>query len=248
MGNFLGVQILAHVLMNLEENIESIDHLKLSIHSCIMGKDEMPDTALEWRYLRKIEQVLPFAIRDNLIIDNLPFVTCLVRKYSRRLPPHVDREDMVGAGIIGLVQAAQKFDKRQQVKFKTYAYLKIRGYILDFLRENTLIHTPRNKDHFNILQANGEEKDFDFPLSNEDGPLNILESEESNNNLRETIDKLRKNEGLIVYYRYYLNMRVKEIAKILNMSEGRISQLHKNALKSLRSNYCQYSALNESRR
>lgn len=53
----------------------------------------------------------------------------------RQLPPHLDREDLIGAALIALVQAADQFDERRGVKFSTWAIAKMRGAVLEYLRE-----------------------------------------------------------------------------------------------------------------
>ncbi|MBO1224795.1 MAG: FliA/WhiG family RNA polymerase sigma factor [Candidatus Scalindua sediminis] len=72
--------------------------------------------------------------RDKLIIEHLPLVKYVVGKIMICLPSHVDREDLIESGILGLIEAAGKFNVKKQVKFKTYAFHRIRGSILDYLR------------------------------------------------------------------------------------------------------------------
>ncbi len=74
------------------------------------------------------------ARRDKLIIEHLPLVKYVVGKIMICLPSHVDKEDLIESGILGLIEAAEKFDVKKRVKFKTYAFHRIRGSILDYLR------------------------------------------------------------------------------------------------------------------
>jgi RNA polymerase sigma factor FliA len=74
------------------------------------------------------------AKRDKLILEYLPLVKHVVGKIMISLPSHVDREDLIESGILGLIGAAERFNKKKGVKFKTYAYHRIRGSILDYLR------------------------------------------------------------------------------------------------------------------
>ncbi len=73
--------------------------------------------------------------RDRLILEHLPQVRLIARKIHERLPETVSFEDLLSAGIIGLIQAIDHFDPRQNVKLKTYAEFRIRGAIIDSLRE-----------------------------------------------------------------------------------------------------------------
>ncbi len=84
---------------------------------------------------------LSAAERDRLLLEHLPTVRFVARRIHERLPQHVDMEDLVSAGIVGLIDAFAKFDHAKQVQFKSYAQFRIRGAILDSLR--TLDWSPR---------------------------------------------------------------------------------------------------------
>jgi len=79
--------------------------------------------------------------RDRLLLEHLPTVRFLARRIHERLPQHVDLEDLVSAGVVGLIDAFEKFDHSKKVQFKSYAQFRIRGAILDSLR--TLDWSPR---------------------------------------------------------------------------------------------------------
>jgi RNA polymerase sigma factor for flagellar operon FliA len=79
--------------------------------------------------------------RDLLLMEHLPTVRYLARRIHERLPQHVELDDLVSAGVVGLIDAFSKFDHRKKVQFKSYAQFRIRGAILDSLR--TLDWSPR---------------------------------------------------------------------------------------------------------
>jgi RNA polymerase sigma factor for flagellar operon FliA len=79
--------------------------------------------------------------RDRLLLEHLPTVRYLARRIHERLPQHVELDDLVSAGVVGLIDAFSKFDHTKQVQFKSYAQFRIRGAILDSLR--TLDWSPR---------------------------------------------------------------------------------------------------------
>lgn len=79
--------------------------------------------------------------RERVLLEHLPIVRFLARRIHERLPQHVDIEDLVSAGVVGLMDAFSKFDPAKQVQFRTYAQFRIRGAILDSLR--TLDWSPR---------------------------------------------------------------------------------------------------------
>jgi len=73
--------------------------------------------------------------RERLILEHLPQVRLVARKIHERLPDTICFDDLLSAGVVGLIQAIDNFDPRQNVKLKTYAEFRIRGSILDSLRE-----------------------------------------------------------------------------------------------------------------
>jgi len=73
--------------------------------------------------------------RDVLIEAHLPQVKYIAERLAAKLPPSVDRDDLIGAGLIGLLDAVDKFDPSRGVLFKTYAEMRVRGAMLDSLRD-----------------------------------------------------------------------------------------------------------------
>ncbi len=82
------------------------------------------------------------AERERLLIEHLPTVRYVARKLHEKLPQHVEMDDLVSAGMIGLIDAFSKFDHTKKVQFKSYAQFRIRGAILDSLR--VLDWSPRD--------------------------------------------------------------------------------------------------------
>lgn len=79
--------------------------------------------------------------RDLMLMEHLPTVRYLARRIHERLPQHVELDDLISAGVVGLIDAFSKFDHSKKVQFKSYAQFRIRGAILDSLR--TLDWSPR---------------------------------------------------------------------------------------------------------
>ena len=77
------------------------------------------------------------AIREKLILDHIEFVHQVLHTMLPHLPPGVDFENLTAAGLLGLTEAAQNFDLTRGVKFKSFAYLRIRGAVVDELRSNS---------------------------------------------------------------------------------------------------------------
>ena len=81
------------------------------------------------------------AEQESLLLEHLPVVRFLARRIHERLPQHVEMEDLVSAGVVGLMDAFAKFDPEKKVQFRSYAQFRIRGAIIDSLR--TIDWSPR---------------------------------------------------------------------------------------------------------
>ena len=81
------------------------------------------NTALAWA-----------AQREQVLLENMPLVRMVAYHMLERLPQHVELDDLVSAGVVGLIDAYNKFDPSKEVLFRSYAVVRIRGAILDSLR------------------------------------------------------------------------------------------------------------------
>jgi RNA polymerase sigma factor FliA len=82
------------------------------------------------------------AEREHMMLEQMPAVRWMARRIHERLPQHVDLDDLVSAGTLGLLDAMKKYDPARKVQFRSYAQFRIRGAILDSLR--TLDWSPRD--------------------------------------------------------------------------------------------------------
>jgi RNA polymerase sigma factor for flagellar operon FliA len=83
--------------------------------------------------------VSPSSERDALILGHMPLVRFLVGRMSAKLPSHLDVQDLMSSAMIGLINAADRFDPARGVLFKTFAEQHIRGTILDELRAHDVL-------------------------------------------------------------------------------------------------------------
>jgi len=109
---------------------------------------EMVGQAAEWEQVAQAGAKISAATtpissqeRDRLLVEHLPTVRFIARKIHARLPQHVELDDLISAGMVGLIDAFSKYDNGKQVQFKSYAQFRIRGAILDSLR--SLDWSPR---------------------------------------------------------------------------------------------------------
>src|SRR5512133_1914339 len=73
--------------------------------------------------------------RDQIVLEHLPLVKAIAIRVHENLPVHVDLDDMIHAGVLGLFDAVTKYDADKNVAFQAYAKHRIKGAILDSLRQ-----------------------------------------------------------------------------------------------------------------
>lgn len=222
-------------------------------------------------------------IREKLILEYAPLVKLVAGRLSMYLGYNVEYDDLVSYGIFGLIDAIDKFDMEKDVKFETYASLRIRGSILDQIRKMDWIpRTVRQKqkkidEAIKTLEAKTGQSPTDEMLAEELGvsseellnwqsqlkvtnvvslnefvesgsepvmdargnshfaqPEDVLEEEELKKILGEALDLLTEKEKKVIQLYYYEDLTLKEISKVLEVSESRVSQLHTKALQKMK--------------
>jgi RNA polymerase sigma factor for flagellar operon FliA len=97
------------------------------------------DTLALWHDYRRTKDQ---ALRDRLILTYAPLVKFVAGRLGASLPAHVDEQDLVSYGLLGLIGAIERFDPDREIKFETYAIARIKGAIIDELR--SLDWVPRS--------------------------------------------------------------------------------------------------------
>lgn len=227
------------------------------------------------------------AERDRLIVQYAPLVKTIAGRVGLRLPSHVSREDLVSAGIMGLLDAIDKFDVNKGVEFKSYAEFRIRGAMLDELRSMDWVPRSVRRNARRVQEAYAKvEKERMRPAEDEEvaaelgidleafyqmldevrgiavinkeelinlvpqtdrnpgwftgqfrsdpGPLDSMKVAEIRDIIAGAIEKLPKNERMVVTLYYYEELTMKEVGKIMGYTESRVSQLHTKAVFRLR--------------
>jgi RNA polymerase sigma factor for flagellar operon FliA len=128
------------------------------------------------------------AWQEQMVLQYAPLIKYIASRLALRLPSHISQDDLVSSGIIGLMDAIQKFDPSKNINFKTYAEFRIKGAMLDELR--SLDWTPRSvrkKSHL-LENAYGQlQKSLGRPAEAEEvAQLLGLELEEFHQLLDET--------------------------------------------------------------
>lgn len=221
------------------------------------------------------------APRTNLIDLNeyLPTVKYWARHFSHRAHQVLDFEDLVVVGLMGLMDAAKKFNPRRDVQFKTYAEFRIRGEIIDELRrqdwmsrserkkqklfrraqtelEQNLGRHPTRQEMARVLPFKPKELDrmqqYDAHESlraYQEGDLSEGTDTDTVAHMVETLDEVHELmcalpplHRLVLEKRYFEDASLAVIAHEVGLSEGRVSQLHTEAIELLRQEAQELSA------
>lgn len=249
-----------------------------------MGSDAPVEIELLW--LKYVAQRTP-ELRNELITFYAPLVRFVVGRLG--IPPTglLDAEDLVSYGMIGLINAIDRYDPARGVRFEAFASVRIRGAVIDQLRslnwlprsaisrvrqvESALavleqrLGRPAKEDEVAeeigvsteryrqmLLEMNATVLSLDAPLGSllqddevtslsellEDqsspGPVEQAEQQELTDILGAAIEHLPEREKLLLALYYQEELTMKEISKVLSVSESRVCQLHIQAIMRLR--------------
>lgn len=185
------------------------------------------------------------------ITRHMPLVRQVVARFLRRLPANVLRDDLVAAGVFGLVDSLRKNGGDQGASFEGYARIRIRGAILDELRAQDWLPrrarwaasgktTPDSKSSDGPVAVVGlddlspSERTMHFVDEQAADASAMLEKAMEGRRLAEAVSKLPERERTIVRMHYFAGARFKEIGEVLGVSEPRVSQLHSRAMGQLK--------------
>ena len=229
------------------------------------------------------------AVREQLIVEYAPLVKVVAGKLSMYLGNNVEYDDLVSFGVFGLIDAIDKYDLAKDVKFETYASVRIRGAILDQIRKMDWIpRTVRQKQRkidealrqiesrtgstatdaevaeelgiseeeylswqsqlkvTNIVSLNEFMEQGNEPVSDAKSsshfaqPEEIVAKDELKKVLEDALSQLTEKENKVILMYYYEDMTLKEISKVLSVSESRVSQLHTKALAKMKKKMGRY--------
>ena len=222
-------------------------------------------------------------MREQIIIEYAPLVKIVAGRLSMYLGGNVEYEDLVSYGVFGLIDAIDKFDTNKDVKFETYASLRIRGSILDQIRKMDWIprtvrqrqrkideaiksleartgKTPTDEMLAEELGVSGEEllswqsqlkvtnvvslnefvESGNEPVMDAKGnfrfaqPEEVIAETELKRMLKDAMQLLTEKEQKVILLYYYEDLTLKEISRVLEVSESRISQLQTKALQKMK--------------
>jgi RNA polymerase sigma factor for flagellar operon FliA len=221
--------------------------------------------------------------RDQLVLEYAPLIKYIAQKIAARLPANIELDDLISSGVIGLMDAMEKYDVSRDNKFKTYAEFRIRGAILDELRAQDWV--PRSvrekakileKCYAKIEQQRGRQATDEevcqelgitqpeyHDLLNQVRSVSLLSYDDISHfskadkralhgvaengtkaptpfsevnvayikrMIAEAIQDLPEKQRLVLSLYYYEDLNLKEIGKVLDVTESRVSQLHTQAI------------------
>ena len=182
--------------------------------------------------------------REATIVQHLTHVYALAKRLRSHVPPCVTLDDLIGAGTIGLIQAVDRFQPSRGLQFATYAKHRIRGAMLDFLREeDPLSRTERRRTRTANATAEGA---LPTTISLEQLPAYEPRSEYApargfSTRFADRVDLgrarqcLSERENQVISLLFNLDWQNREVAAELRVNESRVSQIKQRALSKLRS-------------
>ena len=248
-------------------------------------------------------QALWDAYRNDRSVENcnrlIEHYLYMVRQIVLRMSPTYnntirDYDDLVSNGVLGLIDAIQRYDPDRNIKFETYAPQRIRGTILDYMRSQDWIPVNTRKEIKRVRQSIDEltmklgreptreeimkhlkitEEDLDRALMHEyqasvvhfenvmagatyqasfqepSEPIAVPDTNtdrlpeerflenEGKTKLAQMLDELPERERIVLDLYYRRELRLKDIASILDLTESRISQIHRQAIRRLSERY-----------
>ena len=174
--------------------------------------------------------------REDLIVHNLRLVVYIAKKFENT---HVDVEDLISIGTIGLIKAVNTFCPERNIKLATYASRCIENEILMYLRKTSVSKTELSIDEPLNIDWDGNELLLSDVLGSDPDTVNrAIEEEDVKNYLIRTINNLDDREKLIMYMRFGVGgtkeHTQKEIASLLGISQSYISRLEKRIIQRLK--------------
>tara|TARA_B110001452_G_scaffold111195_1_gene92204 strand:- start:106 stop:810 length:705 start_codon:yes stop_codon:yes gene_type:complete len=218
---------------------------------------------------------------NQLIHDHTNLVKKISWHLHGRVNSIIDIDDVIQLGMVGLINAAQNYIPQKDASFTSYASIRIKGEILDYLRKSSNLdrttitikknsekasHLLRNKlgrEPYNYEIADelgiSTEKYFEWSNAFEAGvnksldelyddysswfvtgalnPEETINDTELRNNLKKVLGKLEGKEALIIQLYFVEELNIYEIAEVMEVSTGRVSQIKTSAIKRIRENF-----------
>jgi RNA polymerase sigma factor (sigma-70 family) len=171
--------------------------------------------------------------RQQLVAEHLDIVYTLARRYARRLPDTADIRELESAGTLGLMEAATRFDPSRGLSFKTFAWWRVRGAIVDSMRTSALYsrrqHLARERG-FGLQRVALEDRN----QCAGGVPADVGGDVWLSRRLRAALARMPRREARLLVWRYWRGLPQCALTTRLGVNPSRVSQLEKRALRRLR--------------
>jgi RNA polymerase sigma factor for flagellar operon FliA len=227
---------------------------------------ELQDLQQDWQKEPAAQEPVT---REDKIRSLLYLVQHIAGRVVAKLPAHVAKEDLISAGVVGLIDAVDRFDAGKGCSLKTYASLRIHGAMVDeiyeaaseklaqklgrqpepeeiraelkmtpeafelFLERTQTIPSFSLNESWSDEDGNSIDRGESMPCTSTPTALEEMLREEDRHLLRGELNKLPRAEKIVLCLYYMEDLRLKEIALILEVSESRVSQIHTEALRKI---------------
>jgi RNA polymerase sigma factor for flagellar operon FliA len=215
---------------------------------------------------------------ENLVKDNVNLVKKIAWYLHGRVNSIIEIEDLIQIGMLGLINAAQNYTPQNDASFSSYANIRIKGEILDYLRKNSNLcrttikmkkisekaslslrhkfgREPNNTEiakeigmtsekyyewtqafEANVIRSLDDSYDeySQWFVAKDMNPEENINHEELKNLLKASLAKLEGKEALIIQLYFVEELNIYEIAEVMNVSTGRVSQIKTSAIKRIR--------------
>lgn len=230
-------------------------------------------------------------IRNEIVLHYSNLVKIIALRMRGTYKNYAQLDDIVNQGIIALIDAVERFEIKREIKFETFASIKVKGAIIDYIRSQDWVprrlrklsrdleaaynklytdfgRQPTNKEIAAEMQLTPAQLDRvleqsyslnllsyeeviwqkmtsvgaeSFTSDNaEELPERKFMEEELREQLALSVDALNERERTVISLYYYEKLKLKEIAKILGVSESRVCQIHSAAIVKMRRNMQEY--------
>ncbi len=234
--------------------------------------------------IREYRETQDINLRNDIILRYLDLVRLLAMSLRNVYIKYASPDDIINEGVIALISAIDTFDLDRGVKFETYANIKIKGAIVDFVRKQDWIprkvrsfgreldsaynelfgklgRHPKNSElasHMGLSRDELEKRmaesagavtlsfeellyEDNFEVMNsEDSADAALYEAELKKVIAEAIENLSPQARQVVTLYYYERLKFNEIAKVLGITESRVSQIHSKAMLFLKHELTEY--------
>ena len=176
-------------------------------------------------------------VRNEIVLMYMDLVKMIAVSMRNIYTGYAESDDIINEGVIALMAAIDGFDPEKNVKFETYAGIRIKGAVIDYLRK--LDRVPRTlrklskqlDDNFARLNSELCRTPTDEELETADAKMYEREKKQV---IADAVATLPEKEKQVVTMYYYERLKYSEIAKVMSITQSRVCQIHSKAMLTLK--------------